>query len=70
MNDRSTEKSLQELSNDPDKKRDNHAQNDHGCDGKIKFKIFFFDADVTWKSSKPIQFVPKKINKNTCYNND
>ena len=42
-----------------------HTENNHSSDGKIKPEIFSLNPDITWQTSYPMQFIMKKINDHT-----
>ena len=50
------------LSHDPDKQRDEKAEQNHGSNGKIKPEILFLNPDIAGQAANPVQFIMKKIN--------
>jgi hypothetical protein len=53
---------LKNLFHDLNNNRNNHADNNHGGDWKIKAKVLFFNSDIAGQAAYPMKFIMKKVN--------
>jgi hypothetical protein len=60
-------KSLKKPADNTYNDREQHTKNDHGCNGKIKAEVFFFNPYIAGQMADPVQLIVKKVN-NKAYN--
>jgi hypothetical protein len=56
---------LKKPANDPERKANHNAQQDHRSDGKVKAEIFFLHTDITWQPANPGKFVREEVHNDT-----
>jgi hypothetical protein len=58
---------LQTPANEADNYSQQHAEDDHSSDGKIKTEVLFFYANVARQVADPMQFIVKEIDNYSYY---